>query len=140
MSNRTFTIIKPEIVKAGLSGKVLSDIMEGGFRIVALKMLWMNDKQAKSFYDVHVGKGFFDGLISYITSGPVFVAVLEKHDAVHSFRKLIGSTDPKNADEGTIRKKYGTNVENNAVHGSDSDENAVFETSCFFSLSEIYDY
>ena len=138
MSNRTLTIIKPEIIEAGLSGKVLHDIRENGFNLKAMKMLKLSEEQAGRFYAVHNEKDFYPGLIRYMTSGPVIVAVLEKDNAVKSYRTYIGTTDPMHAAENTLRKKYGTNTVRNAVHASDSNENAAIEISFFFSETEIF--
>lgn len=138
MSNITLTIIKPDAVLRGETGKIIDAIIEGGFKIVALKMYHLTRKEAMKFYEIHSGKAFFEGLISYMTSGEVIIAVVQKHNAVEDFRKLIGATDPLKAAEGTIRKRFGTNVENNVIHGSDSDENARNESSFFFSMLEIY--
>jgi nucleoside-diphosphate kinase len=138
MQNRTFTIIKPEVIAQGNTGKVIDAIIEGGFSLVAMKYTRFTVEQASQFYAIHKERPFFNGLIEYITSGPVVVAMLEKDNAVEAFRKLIGATNPENAEEGTIRKKYGTNIEQNAVHGSDSDENAELEASYFFSLFERF--
>jgi nucleoside-diphosphate kinase len=138
MSNRTFTIIKPEIVARNLEVKVLDAMIEGGFRIVAIKKTRFSIAQASQFYAIHKEKAFFEGLIEYITSGPVIVAILEKNNAVQDFRDLIGLTDPAKAAEGSIRRRFGTSIERNAVHGSDSDENAQLEGSFFFSLFEQY--
>ncbi|MBC8342418.1 MAG: nucleoside-diphosphate kinase [Bacteroidetes bacterium] len=138
MSNRTFTIIKPEVVAKGFEGKVLDAFSERGFRVVALKKTQFSLEQASRFYAIHKDRPFFQGLLKYITSSPVVVAILEKENAVQDFRKLIGSTNPAEAEEGTIRKKFGSNIEQNAVHGSDSDENAQIEGSYFFSLFEQY--
>jgi nucleoside-diphosphate kinase len=138
MGNFTFTIIKPEVVKRGDAGAVLDAIIKGGFRISAMKLVHMSEAQAMAFYAIHKERPFFPGLVSYITSGLIVVAVVEKTNAVEEFRKLIGATDPANATPGTIRKKFGTNIEQNAVHGSDSDENASLESSYFFSLFERF--
>jgi len=133
MISNTFTIIKPEILERQLEGEVIDAIIKGGFKIIALKKTKFSDEQAKRFYSIHTDKPFFDGLIKYITSGPVYVAILEKTDAVNSFRKLIGATNPAQAESGTIRARFGTNIEQNAIHGSDSDENAIIEGNFFFS-------
>lgn len=133
MGNISFTIIKPEIVAQQLEGEVIDAIIKGGFRIVALRKTKFSIEQAQTFYGIHKERPFFDGLVKYITSGPVYVAVVEKANAVEDFRKLIGATNPDDAAEGTIRKKYGSNIEQNAIHGSDSDENALLESSYFFT-------
>lgn len=138
MTNKTFTIIKPDLFKKGLTGQILDDIIKGGFRINAMKLYHMSLEDAKQFYFIHIDKTFFQELINYITSGPIVVAVLEKENAVEDYRKLIGNTNPAQAEKGTIREKYGESITNNAVHGADSDENAQLEASYFFSLFERY--
>jgi len=134
----TFTIVKPLAITMNYLGPILTKITENEFKIIALKMLQLSRDQAKTFYSIHEGKPFFDGLIEFITSGPVAVAILQKTNAVNDYRQLIGSTNPEKADEGTIRKIYGTDIERNAVHGSDSDENALIESRFFFSNLEIF--
>ena len=134
----TFTIIKPVAVKKNYTGSILQKIGEAGFRIVAMKMEHMTKKQAEGFYAVHQGKEFFDDLTDFMSSGPVVVAILEKENAVADYRKLIGATDPKDAEEGTIRKLYAESKSHNAVHGSDSDENAQIESDFFFSKTERF--
>lgn len=137
MGNRTFTIIKPNAVADGNSGKILDIILEDGFTIRAMKMLFMSRNDAARFYAIHKGKPFFDSLIEFMSSGPVIVAVLEKESAVPELRKLVGNTDPQKADEGTIRRMFATEISRNAIHASDSDENAEIEWSQFFCPSEI---
>ena len=132
-SNQTFTMIKPDAVANGFIGAILSKISDAGFRIKALKMTRLNAADAKAFYEVHNERPFFNDLISFITSGPIVAAVLVKENAVNDFRTLIGSTNPKEAAEGTIRKLYASSVGENAVHGSDSDENAALEIGFHFS-------
>ena len=136
--NITFSIIKPNAVRNGKTGPILAMINEAGFRITALKMVKITKSQAESFYEIHRGKPFFDGLVEFMTSGPVFVMILIHDNAVDEFRKLIGATDPAKAEPGTIRKLFGVSVQMNAVHGSDSDENAVRESDFFFSARERY--
>jgi nucleoside-diphosphate kinase len=136
----TFTIIKPKALSRHLLGSILKIIYANGFHVVALKMIQMTMKQAEQFYGIHKGKPFYNYLINHITSGPIVVAILQKDNAVKDFRKLIGATDPKEAEEGTIRKLYALSVQENAIHGSDSDENAVIESNFFFSKSERYYY
>jgi len=136
--NITFSIIKPNAVRNGKTGPILAMINEAGFRITALKMVKITKSQAESFYEIHRGKPFFDGLVEFMTSGPVFVMILIHENAVDEFRKLIGATDPAKAEPGTIRKLFGVSVQMNAVHGSDSDENAVRESDFFFSARERY--
>lgn len=138
MNNITFSIIKPDAVSAGKTGAILAMINENGFEIIAMKMLWINEKQAGDFYDVHKGKPFYEGLIEFMTSGPVVVMTLRHEDAVNQFRKLIGATDPQKAEAGTVRKLFATTVQKNAVHGSDSDENALRESNFFFSDIEKF--
>jgi nucleoside-diphosphate kinase len=138
MNNITFSIIKPDAVRNGKTGRILAMINEAGFEIAAMKMLHLNFRQASDFYAVHYGKPFYDGLIDFMTSGPVVVMILKHEDAVNQFRKLIGSTDPKKADAGTIRKLFAVTVQMNAVHGSDSDENAIRESNFFFSEIEKF--
>lgn len=134
----TFSIIKPNAVRTGKAGPILGMINEGGFEIVALKMIRMTIEHAESFYAVHRGKPFFEGLVEFMTSGPVIVMILRHENAVEEFRKLIGATDPYKADLGTIRKTFAVSVKMNAVHGSDSDENAVRESNFFFSVAERF--
>lgn len=136
--NYTFTIIKPCAVKSGYIGAILADIQKGGFKITAMKYVQMTQAQAESFYGIHKERPFFGDLVRFMTSGPIVVAVLEHNNAVESYRKLIGATNPANAEEGTIRRKYAKNVQENAVHGSDSDENASIESNFFFSQCERY--
>jgi len=138
MINKTLAIIKPESVKNGQTGEILDLIIKAGFRISALKMYHLTVDQAKLFYAVHTNKPFFDALVTYMSSGPVIITLLDKENAVEDFRKLIGNTDPSLADEGTIRKKYGTDNTRNAIHGSDSDLNAETECSWFFSKFSIF--
>jgi nucleoside-diphosphate kinase len=136
--NFTFSIIKPNAVRTGKAGPILAMINEAGFEISAMKMVHITIDQAESFYSVHRGKPFFEGLIEFMTSGPVFVMILKHENAVEEFRKLIGSTDPAKAEPGTIRKMFAVSVQMNAVHGSDSDENAAREANFFFSVFERY--
>ena len=138
MNNITLTIIKPDAVKDGNSGAILEQIEKAGFRIRALKMKHLSEKEAGAFYAVHKERPFYGELVAYMSSGPVIPAILEKANAVSEFRNLIGATNPANAEDGTIRKKFGKSLQSNAVHGSDSDENAAIEAHFFFSDSEIY--
>lgn len=138
MSNRTFTMIKPDAVKAGNIGNILQMITDGGFKIVAMKYLQITTDQAKKFYEVHAERPFYGELTEFMSSGPIVAAILEKDNAVADFRKLIGATNPANAEEGTIRKKYAKSMGENAVHGSDSDENAAIEGSFYFSSLEMF--
>jgi nucleoside-diphosphate kinase len=136
--NITFSIIKPNAVRTGKTGPILAMINEGGFEIVAMRMVKMTHQQAETFYEVHSGKQFFEGLIEFMTSGPVVVLILRHENAVNEFRKLIGATDPVKAEPGTIRKTFAVSVQMNAVHGSDSDENAIRESNFFFSGIERF--
>jgi nucleoside-diphosphate kinase len=138
MSNRTLTMIKPDAMKNGHAGGILDMILKDGFRIVALKQLKLTPEKAGEFYAVHKARPFFGELVDFMSSGPIIAAILEKENAVADFRKLIGATDPAKADEGTIRKKYAASVGENAVHGSDSDDNAKIEGDFFFSALERY--
>ena len=133
----TFAIIKPDAVGAGYAGRIIDRIIRGGFRIIAMKMLEMTRSQAEGFYEVHRGKPFFPGLTEFMSSARCIVIVLEKEGAVKAWRDLMGATDPAKADEGTIRKEFGSSVGENATHGSDSDENAAIEIAYFFSQLEI---
>jgi nucleoside-diphosphate kinase len=134
----TFTIIKPRAVSKGYIGPILNKITEAGFRIIALKMLQLTRREAERFYEVHAERSFYNDLVEFMISGPIVVSVLEKENAVEDYRKLIGSTDPEKAEEGTIRKMYAESMQANAVHGSDSDENAEMEATFFFASSERF--
>lgn len=134
----TFSIIKPDALARGDAGRILARITEAGFSITALKMLYINRQQAEEFYSVHRERPFYPGLVEFMSSGPVIVMVLKHDNAVEEFRKFIGSTDPARADKGTIRAEFGTDVRMNAVHGSDSPENAHREAHFFFSSIEIF--
>ena len=135
--NRTFTMIKPDAVESNNIGNIIQMISNAGFTIKAMKFTKLSHEQAKNFYEVHKERPFYGELVEYITSGPVVAAILEKENAVSDFRKLIGSTDPSEAEEGTIRKKYAESKGRNAVHGSDSDENAKIESNFHFSENEL---
>ena len=135
-SNKTFTMIKPDAVEAGNAGKILDMLITNGFTINAMKYTRLTKEEAETFYEVHKERPFYGELVDYMTSGPIYAAILEKEDAVASFRKLIGATDPAEAEEGTIRKQFAESKAKNAVHGSDSDENAAIEGSFFFSARE----
>lgn len=132
-TNRTFTMIKPDAVADNNIGNILQMINASGFRIVAMRYLRLTPAQAGKFYEVHSARPFYGELVEYMSSGPIVAAILEKDNAVEDFRKLIGATDPAKAEEGTIRKKYARSIGNNAVHGSDSDDNARIEGDFFFS-------
>lgn len=134
----TFSIIKPNSMRTGKAGPILAMINEAGFEIVALKMVKLSVLQAQTFYGVHKYKPFFDNLVEFMTSGPVIVMILKHKNAVESFRKLIGSTDPAKAEPGTIRNKFAVSVRMNSIHGSDSDENAAVEANFFFSETEKF--
>jgi nucleoside-diphosphate kinase len=138
MSNRTFTMIKPDAMKNGHAGAILDKIVSEGFRVVALKMTKLSSEKAGEFYAIHKERPFYGELVDFMSSGPIIAAILEKDGAVAAFRKLIGATDPSKAEEGTIRKLYATSVGENAVHGSDSDENAKIEGDFFFSGLERF--
>jgi nucleoside-diphosphate kinase len=131
--NITFTMIKPDAFESGFTGLILQKFIENGFRIKALRLTNLHKEDAEAFYAIHKERPFFNGLVSFMSSGPIVAAVLEKENAVEDFRKLIGSTNPADAAEGTIRKLYASSIERNAVHGSDSDDNAAIESSFFFS-------
>ncbi len=133
----TFAIIKPDAVSAGHTGKIIDRIISGGFRIRAMKMIHQSRAQAEGFYEVHRDKPFFAGLTEFMSSAPCVVMVLEKNGAVKAWRDLMGATDPGKADEGTIRKEFGSSVGENATHGSDSDDNAAIEIGYFFNRLEI---
>jgi nucleoside-diphosphate kinase len=137
--NITLTIIKPGAFRKGYTGPILNMINEAGFRIIAMKLTKMSTRQAETFYAIHRSKPFYESLVDFMSSGPVIAAILQKDNAVEDYRKLIGATNPENAEEGTIRKKYAESVEMNAVHGSDSDENATIEADFFFARSERTD-
>jgi nucleoside-diphosphate kinase len=134
----TFSIIKPNAVRTGKTGPILAMINEGGFEIAAMRMVRMTLQQAETFYEVHKGKPFFQGLTEFMSSGPVVVMILKHENAIETFRKLIGSTDPAKAEPGTIRKIFAVSVQMNAVHGSDSTENAAIEANYFFSGTDRF--
>jgi nucleoside-diphosphate kinase len=138
MTNRTFTMIKPDAMKNGHAGAILDKIIKSGFRVVALKQTRLTPEKAGEFYAVHKERPFYGELVQFMSSGVIIAAILEKDNAVADFRTLIGATDPSKADEGTIRKLFATSVGENAVHGSDSDENAQIEGSFFFSGLEQF--
>jgi nucleoside-diphosphate kinase len=137
MSNRTFTIIKPDSVRKGYFGRIVGRLEAEGFRVLGVKKVELSRRQAEAFYGVHRERPFFGSLVEYMTSGPVYVAALERENAVAELRKLMGATDPVKADEGTLRKEFGESIEQNAIHGSDSDENAAGEIGFFFAQSEL---
>lgn len=137
-TNRTFTMIKPDAVNNGHIGAILNDITAAGFKIIALKYTRLSAESAGEFYAVHKERPFYADLVSFMSSGPIVAAILEKDNAVEDFRKLIGATNPADAAEGTIRKKYAKSIDANAVHGSDSDENAEIEGNFYFSALERF--
>ena len=136
--NITLTMIKPEAVRNGNIGNILDKISSGGFDLIAMKYLKLTREQAEKFYEVHRERPFYKDLVDFMSSGPIVAAVIKKDNAVEAYRKFIGSTNPKDAAPGTIRALYGTNIQENAVHGSDSDENAIKEAAFFFSELERY--
>lgn len=137
LTNRTLAILKPDCVEKKLIGQVIQKINEAGFKILGMKMTKLTNDSAGGFYEIHKERPFFNDLMAYMTSGPCVPIALEKENAVADFRKLIGATNPANAEEGTIRKLYAESIEKNIVHGSDSDENAALEISHFFSRKEL---
>ena len=138
MSNRTFTMIKPDAMKKNVQGEIIDRIIKGGYRIVALKMTRLSKEKAGEFYAIHKERPFYGELVEFMSSGPIVAAILEKSNAVASFRQFIGATDPAKAEAGTIRKLYANSVGENAIHGSDSDENALIEGNFFFSGLEQF--
>lgn len=137
MGNRTLAIIKPDAVKDGHTGEIITMIQKAGFKILAMKMTRLSMDSAGGFYEIHKDKKFYNELIEYMTSGPCVPIAIQRNNAVEAYRKLIGATDPAKADEGTIRKLFATSIAFNAVHGSDSDENAEKEIAHFFSRDEL---
>jgi nucleoside-diphosphate kinase len=134
---KTFAIIKPDACGRNISGRILAKIEENGFQVIALKKLWMTKKQAEGFYAVHQGKPFFSSLTDFMSSGPCIVLVLQKENAIAAWRKLMGATNPANAEPGTIRKEFARSMEANSVHGSDAPETAAYEIAYFFSALEL---
>jgi nucleoside-diphosphate kinase len=137
MIERTFSLIKPDAVARNLTGEILAMIQRNGLSVKALKMLRLTPEQAEGFYAVHKDRPFFRGLVAYMSSGPLVCAILEGEDAIRRYRDLMGATNPANAADGTIRKKYAENIEANSVHGSDAPETAAFEMGYFFNALEI---
>ena len=137
MAQRTFSIIKPDAVKKGHTGAILAEIEKAGFRIVSIRKQSISEDQAKGFYYVHALRPFFNDLCKFMSSGPLFLMVLEKDNAIAELRKLMGATNPANADEGTIRKKYAASIQENAIHGSDAEDTAAFEISYWFAGYEL---
>ena len=137
MTQRTLTIIKPDSVEKGNTGKIIAHLEAEGFRILAGRMVHLTEAQARAFYAVHKERPFYNDLVAYMTSGPVWPLALEREDAVTYLRQVMGATNPAEADEGTIRALYGESIERNSIHGSDSPENAAIEVNFFFSASEL---
>ena len=137
MSQRTFSIIKPDAVRKGDTGAILAEIQKAGFKIVAIKKLSLSKAQAEGFYYVHAARPFFGELTTFMSSGPIFPMVLEKDNAIADLRKLMGATDPAKADPGTIRKQFASSIGENAIHGSDAEETAAFEIGYFFAGYEL---
>jgi nucleoside-diphosphate kinase len=137
VAQRTFSIVKPDAVRKGFTGAILAEIEKAGFQIVAIKRQSISKEQAKGFYAVHAGKPFFEGLCEFISSGPLVLMVLEKENAIADLRKLMGATNPANAEAGTIRKKFAGSMSENAIHGSDGEETAAFEIGYWFAGYEL---
>lgn len=136
-NNRTFTMLKPDAIEKGFTGKILDKIILSGFKIIAMKLTTLSKNEAMRFYSIHKDKPFFNDLVQYMTRGPIVAAIVEKDNAVEDFRLLIGSTNPDEADKGTIRNLFAKSISENAIHGSDSDENAEIESAFHFSVREI---
>jgi nucleoside-diphosphate kinase len=136
-SQRTFSIIKPDAMRKGYAGAILAEFDKAGFRILAIKKLFLSKSQAEGFYHVHAQRPFFDSLTTFMSSGTIIALVLEKENAIADLRKLMGATNPANAEEGTIRKKFAGSIEENAIHGSDADDTAAFEIGYFFAGLEL---
>jgi nucleoside-diphosphate kinase len=137
-TNRTFTMLKPDAIENGHMGKIIDMIINAGFQIKAMKYTQLSEEQAQKFYEVHAERPFYGELVEYMTSGPIVAAILEKDNAVEDFRTMIGATNPADAAEGTVRKLYAESIGRNAVHGSDSDENAEIEGNFHFAASEVH--
>ncbi len=137
---RTLSIVKPDGVNKHLIGEVIKRFEDAGLKVVALKMIWMDKKEAEGFYAVHRGKAFFESLTTFMSSGPAVVMALEGEGAISKVRELMGATDPKQAKEGTLRRQFATNIERNVVHGSDAPETAAFEMKYFFNSLEMFEY
>ena len=138
MKNITFTMLKPDSISKGNIGKIIDKIIQDGFEIIAMKYTRLSTEDASKFYSIHSERPFFGDLISYMTSGPIVAAVLKKENAVEDFRKLIGATNPLEAEKGTIRNLFADSINENAIHGSDSDENAIIESNFHFEKDEIF--
>ncbi len=137
MAQRTFSIIKPDAVRKGYTGAILAEIEKAGFKIVSIKKLSISKEQATGFYNVHSARPFFDSLTTFMSGGPIVLLVLEKDNAILDLRKLMGATNPANAEEGTIRKKFAGSIEENAIHGSDAEDTAAFEIGYWFAGYEL---
>lgn len=137
MPQRTFSIIKPDAVRKGHAGAILAEIDKAGFRLVSIKKLFLSKSQAEGFYAVHAQRPFFDSLTTFMSSGPIVALVLEKENAIAELRNLMGATNPANAADGTIRKRFSSSIEENAIHGSDGEETAAFEIGYFFAGLEL---
>ena len=137
MAQRTFSIVKPDAVRKGFTGAILAEIDKAGFQIVAIKKASISKEQAQGFYAVHAAKPFFDALATFMSSGPLFLMVLEKENAIADLRKLMGATNPANAEQGTIRKKFAGSLQENAIHGSDAEDTAAFEIGYWFAGYEL---
>jgi len=137
VAQRTFSIVKPDAVRKGFTGAILAELDKGGFKIVAVKKQVISKEQAQGFYYVHKERPFFDGLTSFMSSGPIVLLVLENDNAIADLRKLMGATNPANAEEGTIRKKFAASIEENAIHGSDAEDTAAFEIGYWFAGYEL---
>ncbi|MBM3438952.1 MAG: nucleoside-diphosphate kinase [Bacteroidetes bacterium] len=137
-TNRTFTMIKPDAVANGHAGKILDQIIQAGFKVVALKYTRLSEERAGDFYGIHRERPFFGELVRFMTSGPIYAAILEKDNAIEDFRKLIGATDPQKAEAGTIRNLFAKSIDANAIHGSDSNENAEIEGNFFFGADQRF--
>lgn len=137
MSQRTFSIVKPDAVRKAATGAILAEIEKAGFKIVAIKKLSLSKTEAEGFYHVHAARPFFNDLTTFMSGGPIFPMVLEKENAIADLRKLMGATNPANAEDGTIRKKFASSIEENAIHGSDAEDTAAFEIGYFFAGYEL---
>ena len=137
MSQRTFSIIKPDAVRKGSTGAILSEIQKAGFTVIAIKKLSLSKTEAEGFYHVHAARPFFNDLTTFMSGGPIFPMVLEKDNAIADLRKLMGATNPANAEEGTIRRQFASSIEENAIHGSDAEDTAAFEIGYFFAGYEL---
>ncbi len=137
MAQRTFSIVKPDAVRKGFTGAILAEIDKAGFQIVAIKKQFISKEQAKGFYAVHRERPFFDGLTTFMSSGPLVLMVLEKDNAIADLRRLMGATNPANAEEGTLRKKFAGSIQENAIHGSDAEDTAAFEIGYWFAGYEL---